>query len=119
MIASANKIAFVSGRYGNPEIYVVNANVTGVRRLTHNPKFDGFPHWSPDGRKILFYSQRSGLGDAWIMNADGSRQHDFTRSPAHDSGDSWSPDGKKIVLESNRAGPSDQLYVMNADGAGV
>ena len=36
------------------EIYVVDADGSGLRRLTHNWKSDGTPAWSPDGRKILF-----------------------------------------------------------------
>ena len=36
------------------EIYVVNADGSGLRRLTDNWRSDGAPVWSPDGRKILF-----------------------------------------------------------------
>ena len=96
----------------------MNAAGSGVRRLTHDPKFDGFPHWSPDGRKISFYSQRSPSGDVFVMNADGSGQRNLTRNAAHDGGGSWSPNGKLMVFDSSRSGGGD-IYVMNSGGGGV
>ncbi len=48
------KIAFTSKRDGNPEIYTMNADGSGVRRLTNNPRDDSDPDWSSDGTKIAF-----------------------------------------------------------------
>ena len=74
------RIALTSNREGDSEIYSMNADGTGVRRLTRSPKFDGPGPLSPDGRKMLFYSQRSPKGDVWVMNADGSRPRNLTRN---------------------------------------
>ena len=41
------KIAFVSSRAGNQEIYAMSATGTGVTRLTNNPASDGKPAWGP------------------------------------------------------------------------
>ena len=84
------KIGFRSLRDGSGEIYVVNVDGTGLRRLTRltrNPVSSGWttwsaPAWSPDGRKILFV--RVGWGDRLVnseivvMTADGSRQRNLT-----------------------------------------
>ena len=44
---NGTKIAFVSNRDGNREIYVMNAvDGSDQTRLTNNPAFDGFPDWS-------------------------------------------------------------------------
>ena len=46
------RIAFVSTRDGNQEVYVVNTDGTGLTRLTNDPGADYFPAWSPDGSRI-------------------------------------------------------------------
>ena len=56
---AAGKIAFVSSRDGNPEIYTINTDGTELTRLTNDPAVDEEPAWSPDGR-IAFVSERSG-----------------------------------------------------------
>jgi hypothetical protein len=45
-------IAFTSNRDGNNEIYVMNADGSGVRRLTNNPADDSYPSWSPPGEAL-------------------------------------------------------------------
>jgi len=102
------------------EIYVMNADGSGTRRLTHNVGYDGEPAWSPDGRKIAFQSSRR-VGDSkaeiYVMNADGSGKRNLTRNPANDGSPSWSPDGRRIAFVSDRDGRP-EAHVMNADGSG-
>ena len=47
-------IVFSSDRDGNYEIYAMNADGSGQRRLTKEPATDGMPNWSPDGKRIAF-----------------------------------------------------------------
>ena len=126
----SSKIAFLSKRDGNYEIYVMNADGSGQRRLTRDAALDLSPVWSPDGRKIAFVRFRDGNADVYVMNGDGSGQRRLARgvrrghrtrvsqaiafaapSPA------WSPDGRRIAFVSNRDG-NFEVYVMNADGSG-
>jgi TolB protein len=67
-----SKIAFASYRTGNLEIYAMNADGTGVIRLTNDPADDLYPAWSPDGSRIAFTSFRSGVGSIHLMRPDGS-----------------------------------------------
>jgi hypothetical protein len=115
--AQARRIAFTSNRDGNWEIYVMNADGSGVTRLTNNPAEDDLPSWSPDGRRIAFASNRDGNREIYVMNADGSGQINLTNNPAYDGVPSWSPDGRRIAFVSNRDG-NREIYVMNADGSG-
>jgi Tol biopolymer transport system component len=54
-----------------PEIYVVNVDGTGLRRLTRDTEYDSDPTWTPDGR-IVFASYREGSSRLYIMNRDGT-----------------------------------------------
>lgn len=55
-----NRIAFVSQADGNSEIYLMNADGSGLLRLTRNPAEDTTPQFSKDGKKVLFSSNREG-----------------------------------------------------------
>ena len=67
------------------EIYVVNADGEGLRRLTRNAGPDVAPAWSPDGRKIAFESRRDRKGEIYVMTVDGRKLRRLTRNPASDS----------------------------------
>jgi Tol biopolymer transport system component len=105
-------------RYLDNEIYVINADGSGLRRLTRNSANDLYPAWSPDGKTIAFASGRdSGDRDfeLYVMDADGSHQRRLTRSRRNEERRSaWSPDGRKILFESGA-----EIYVMNANGTGI
>src|SRR5215213_6266702 len=110
------KIAFLSYRDGNGEIYAMNADGTGQTNISNNTASDTDPDWSPDGTKLIFSSDRDGRIQIYIMNADGSGQMNLSNSPYNDGGSpSWSPDGTKIAFSSDRDG-NQEIYVMNADG---
>jgi Tol biopolymer transport system component len=66
------RLAFVSDRDSNREIYLANADGTGQTRLTNDPNPDLSPEWSPDGSRLAFVRYRSGRRDIYVMNVDGS-----------------------------------------------
>ena len=43
----------------NFELYLINADGTGLERITYNTVFDSFPMFSPDGSKIVFGANRN------------------------------------------------------------
>lgn len=119
-----SKIAFVTSRDGNEEIYVVNSDGSGLTKLTQNPDRDFAPAWSPDGSKIAFRSDRGeGFGNLYVMDADGSSQTRLVTNAGDDgSGDytpHWSPGGSKILFYANREGADYGFYVVNADGSSL
>src|SRR5437867_5576550 len=97
-----SRIAFVSERDGNAEIYVMNAaDGSNPVRLTTDvgtPAFDGDPAWSPDGSKIAFWSRRDGNGEIYVMNPDGLNVTRLTTNAVDDLQPAWSPDGSRLVF---------------------
>jgi TolB protein len=65
------KIAFMSRREGNWDIYVIDTDGSNLRRLTASPAQDGLPAWAPDGNAIAFVSDRGGIWAVWVMTPDG------------------------------------------------
>jgi Tol biopolymer transport system component len=92
-VAPEGRIAFTSDRDGNPEIYLMDADGTGIERLTDDPAQDLYPAWSPDGTKIAFASDRDGDFDLYVMDADGTGERRLTDNPAKDGDPVWSPTG--------------------------
>jgi Tol biopolymer transport system component len=126
------RIAFMSQTWdvagGNYEIFVMNADGSGVTRLTNFEGDDGWPAWSPDGTRIAFSSIRDdcayseatdceSTGDIgefhtlYVMNPDGSElthvSRVFGQFPV------WSPDGEYIAFTPAPEG----IYVMRPDGS--
>jgi Tol biopolymer transport system component len=85
------KIAFVRAN----QIYVANADGTGVKRLTPDRK-NYRPQFSRDGKKIAYVHEVGGAADLWIMNADGSGKRRVTTT-GDVGGPAWSPDGQRLA----------------------
>src|SRR5688572_2362099 len=110
------KIAFVSDRDGNAEIYSMDTDGGAQLRLTEDAGEDHTPAWSPDGQRLAFVSTRDGNAEIYVMNADGSGQTRLTNNTAGDLAPAWSLDGSQIGFVTNRDG-NDEIYLMNADGS--
>src|SRR5207237_466973 len=80
-----SKIAFTRSGASGSDIFVINADHTGVVQLTSAPGNEDQPAWSPDGSKIAFRSWRDGSSDIYVMSAlDGSGVLRLTTYPSCD-----------------------------------
>jgi TolB protein len=111
-----SRIAFVSDRDGNVELYVMNADGSDLRRLTDTPAVEGSPSWTADGKQIVYASNATGNFQIWIINADGTDPKQLTQEPGSNFQPAVSPDGRTIAFTSDRDGNYD-IYLMSIDGS--
>jgi eukaryotic-like serine/threonine-protein kinase len=111
------KIAFVSYRSGDAEIWVCDADGSNPFQLT---SFGGpdcsHLRWSPDGREIAFFSTQAGQREIYAIDLAKGKTRRLTISPANDEHPSWSQDGKWIYFGSNRNGESRVWKMPSAGG---
>ena len=102
------RVAFISDRDGNRDLWVANFDGSGLRRLTD---FGGArveaPAWSPDGHEIAFHLSRDGNYDIYSVAAEGGHIRRLTHDSSIDSSPEWSSDGESIYFASDRSGPSE------------
>jgi Tol biopolymer transport system component len=88
------------------EIFVMNADGTGLRQVTSLGGASFAPFFSPDGTKIIFSSnQHNPRGrdfELWLVNTDGTGLERVTWNPTFDGFPMFSPDGTRLVFASNR-----------------
>jgi len=107
------QIVFNSLRSGINEIYTINADGTGIKRLTNNPTDDTNPQWSPDGSRIVYETTKYLSTGLWyyeicVMNYDGTEKKEFTEGV----NPRWSPDGSHIAF----LGPYSNIFMIKLDG---
>jgi TolB protein len=108
-------LALALSKDGNTQIYKINANGTGLVRLTRGRAIDTEPQWSPDGKSIYFTSDRGGSPQIYRMSIDGEAdggaqritfKHGFVTSPR------LSPDGKNMAYIA-RVGGAYRLHLQD------
>lgn len=99
-----SRIAFSSNRDGNNEIYVMNVDGSGVRRLTNHRAIDTTPTWSPSGTHVAFVSERSGSPNIWRVDALGLEQPAKLTNESHVDRPTWSPPPLNEIAYTSRTG---------------
>lgn len=117
-----SQIVFQSDRNDDDsEIYIMNADGTGIKRLTNSPGPDQTPVWSPDGSRIVFQSFRDGNAELYSMTPEGDNLVNLTNHHSEDSHPKFSHDGLKIIFDSDRESLQSnwEIYEMNLDGTSL
>ena len=124
----AGTIAFArvvtAGSGGNSDIYVVEADGTGLKHLADGLGWETHPSWSPDGTRIVYTVYPPGDDDAtharlWVMNADGSGQRQLTKGSVRGDWAAWSPDGNAIAFQRARTWADLAIFSLSAQGGGL
>ncbi len=101
------------------DIYVMNADGTGVRQLTDVFGYDGGPFFSPDGKRICWrrFAPNGMTAEIMTMNIDGTDQKKITRMDAMSWAPFYHPSGKYLIFTTNKHGFNNfELYIVDTDG---
>ena len=110
------RIAFVSKRSGDPEIWVCAGDGSNPTQLTSLGSPDtGAPRWSVDGKRIAFNARVEGNADIYVVDAQGGAPRRLTTGEADEIAPGWSRDGRWLYFASLRTGDW-QVWKMPANG---
>lgn len=101
------------------EIYVMNADGSGVKRLTNSPGYDGGPFFSPDGRDICFrrFSENGATAEIFTMDIEGNNQKQLTDLGVMSWAPYYHPSGQYLIFTTNRHGFANfELYIVDREG---
>jgi TolB protein len=108
---------------GKRAVFVINADGTGLKRLTPWAENAGDnPDWSPDGKWILFHTHNEEPGAQYfLIHPDGTGRQQITHFPAgiQVRSASFSPDGKSIVMSKGPQDGHPHVYTMRLDGSHI
>ncbi len=115
--SDGRRIAFVSWRDGNQDIYVFSLDEQSVVNLTNTPdRHEDFPVWSPDGNTIAYSALDEGLEKVFVKAVNDPNAPAQVigrgRTPA------WSPDGQSVIAAIDSI-DSTQFVAIPFGGTGV
>jgi dipeptidyl aminopeptidase/acylaminoacyl peptidase len=121
-----DKIAFMSDRDGDFDIYLIDFQTRAITQLTNEAGWERYPAWSPDGNTIYYHGRTTGDDyQIYAIPADGSSEPVQLTNIGSNYRPTPSPDGTKIIFTSQRDNNGtwddgrvmSELYMMNTDGS--
>ena len=111
-----SKVAMILSKSGSPDVYVCNADGSGLKQLTNTKEDESSPCWSPDGQWICYAGKKDERRALWKVSPSGGAPVRIpTSGVSSPSEPDWSPDGKWIVFTTTRRGGFD-ICVVPATG---
>jgi TolB protein len=106
------QIAFVRKGDAPADIYAINFNGSGLRRITNDNALTLSPRWSPDGRFLAYTSYRDGNPDIHLRDLGNGSTRKIVFYPGLNLPGSWSRDGTRLLVTLSRDG-NQEIYDMN------
>ena len=97
-------LAVSLSREGGSQIFTINPDGSGIRRLTSSSAIDTEPRYSPDGKWLYFTSDRGGSPQIYRMSATGGEPQRITFEGSYNVTPRVSPDGKTLAYITRNEG---------------
>jgi Tol biopolymer transport system component len=111
------RAAVIIGVNQKDDLWVLNVDGTGLRRLTDDATFERSPLWSATGGRIIVQSNRGGQIDLWEIDAESGRATPLPSGEGEATAESTSADGS--IISFRRVSRSARLWTWPiAGGAG-
>jgi TolB protein len=91
------RMVYIAIIEGKEQLFVMAADGSGQKQITHGEADLEDPAWSPDGTTIAFIRIEAKDKRVWLMDPDGSNQRPLTPPAQHAIHPSWTPDGGSIL----------------------
>jgi TolB protein len=118
--AGGGRIAYVSNKSGNDELWTMRADGTGKRQVTDEPGVGHYwPTWTPGGRIVFSRCDFTRFGTCTIsvVRRDGSHMQTIVGGNWHHGTPSVSPDGTWIAFGSDKGGYDSRVWLVHPDGS--
>ena len=112
------KLAYVSDRTGQPQVYLMDLSSKKVTRISRKGGYNTSPAWSPDSSMVAFTSQKRGSKSTiYRVRIDDNLGTQTRVSPENISSESpsWSPDGSMVAFQGFQ-GVWKIFYVLSSGG---
>ena len=107
------QVAFVSNRHGSPQIWVMDAQGGGQKRITYKGEYNQTPAWCPDPKQqLIAFTGRDQNMDVFTINLANGEYTRITQAQGTNKDPAFSPDCRMIAFASSRGG----IYVSNPQG---
>ena len=122
----AKKLAFVSDRSGNRDIFIADLEwldghtqwiAKNLTNITNSSENDWTPAFSPIANQIIFstYFPENDNYDIFIMNDDGTQKENLTNTTSYEKFPQFSPDGSFIIYQGWQKGKMEIFFTSLLD----
>ena len=106
-------------REGGTQLYSMNRDGSGLKRLTQSSAIDTEAAYAPDGRTIYFVSDRGGGPQIYRMPVAGGNPERVSFTGSYNISPAVSPDGRTLAYISRLGGGGFRLHTMDPSGGNV
>jgi len=110
-----SRIAYISDRTGESEIWVMDWNGKNKKQLTKHNSLALAPSWSPDGKHLVFTSYLRGTPAIYLLTPQEGYLKLLWDKGGVNSSASVSPNGKTVAFASSHEGNVD-IYTIPIEG---